>query len=146
MNYLPNDFLSSKNDVNVASRTNKQKNFLLQSWRSLTKIAGSASGSVSQRYGSANPDPYQNVMGIRLTPSFSRILKAKWSGFVLGKSYWQEVPHPPANQCCGSMPILVLIRIRGSITLTKRFGSRFEFGWGSCYFRQWPSRHQLIFF
>jgi hypothetical protein len=25
------------------------------------KIAGSGSGSVSQRHGSANPDPYQNV-------------------------------------------------------------------------------------
>ncbi len=28
-------------------------------WRPLTKIAGS--GSISQRYGSADPDPYQNV-------------------------------------------------------------------------------------
>jgi hypothetical protein len=30
------------------------------SLRSLTKIAGS--GSISQRYGSADPDPYQNLM------------------------------------------------------------------------------------
>ncbi len=34
--------------------------FLLASWRSMTKIAGS--GSISQRNGSADPDPHQNVM------------------------------------------------------------------------------------
>jgi hypothetical protein len=40
--------------------------FLLASWRSTTKIAGSGSefgsGSISQRHGSADPDPHQNVM------------------------------------------------------------------------------------
>jgi len=35
------------------------KLFLLASWRSLTKKAGS--GSVIQRYGSEDPDSYQNV-------------------------------------------------------------------------------------
>jgi hypothetical protein len=41
------DFLSLKNDIKVASKSNKQKNFvkkncfLLASWRSMTKIAGS---------------------------------------------------------------------------------------------------------
>ncbi len=39
------DFLSLKNDVNVTSKRNKQKNlgisFLSASWRSMTKIAGS---------------------------------------------------------------------------------------------------------
>jgi hypothetical protein len=41
------DFLSLKNDV-----------------RSMTKIAGSGSeyGSISQRHGSADPDPHQNAM------------------------------------------------------------------------------------
>ncbi len=47
----------------------RKKYFWLPSWRSLTKIAGSGSGSgfgsesksVSQRYGSVDPDPYQNV-------------------------------------------------------------------------------------
>ncbi len=36
---------------------------LLASWRSKTKIAGSGSGSgsISQRHGSADPDPYQIV-------------------------------------------------------------------------------------
>jgi hypothetical protein len=43
------DFLSLKNDVNVASKSKKQKKlcqkicFLLASWRSVTKIAGSGS-------------------------------------------------------------------------------------------------------
>ncbi len=32
----------------------------MSSWRWLAKIPGS--GSVSQRYGSADPDPYQNIM------------------------------------------------------------------------------------
>ncbi len=57
--------LSLKNIVNVPSKSNKQKNFfkisfLLASWRSMTKIAGSRSGSISQRHGST--DPHQNVM------------------------------------------------------------------------------------
>ncbi len=46
------DFLSLKNDVNVPSKSNKQKSFfkncfLLASWRSMTKIAGSGSTSGS---------------------------------------------------------------------------------------------------
>ncbi len=61
------DFLSLKN---VLSKSNKQKNFfysfLLASWRSMRKTAGSgsASGSISQRYGSADTDPdsHQNFM------------------------------------------------------------------------------------
>ncbi len=47
---------------------NKQKhirknNHFLVSWKALTKIAesGSGPGSISQRYRSADPDPYQNV-------------------------------------------------------------------------------------
>jgi hypothetical protein len=58
------DFVSLKNGVNVPLKSNKHKNFfwisfLLASWRSMTKIAGS--GTISQRYGSADPDPYKNV-------------------------------------------------------------------------------------
>jgi hypothetical protein len=34
--------------------------FLLTSLRSMTKVAGS--GSISERHGSADPDPHQNVM------------------------------------------------------------------------------------
>jgi hypothetical protein len=54
------------NDVNVPSKRNKHKKlFLLASWRSLTKRAGSgsASRSVSQKYRpeDPDPDPYQNV-------------------------------------------------------------------------------------
>ncbi len=66
------DFLSLKNYryINVPSKSNKQKNFfkisfLLASWRIMTKIAGSGSesGSISQRHGSAlpDPDPHRNV-------------------------------------------------------------------------------------
>ncbi len=60
------EFLSLKNDVNVASKSHKQKklcykiSFLLASWRSMTKKEGS--GSINQRHGSADPDPPQNVM------------------------------------------------------------------------------------
>ncbi len=61
-------FLSLKNDVNVPSKSNKQKkialkiSFLLASWRLITKIAGA--GSISQKHGSEDPDwdPPQNVM------------------------------------------------------------------------------------
>ncbi len=35
---------------------------LLVSWRLVTKIAGSGSGSISQRHGSADLDPHKNVM------------------------------------------------------------------------------------
>ncbi len=64
----PFDFLSLKNYVHVPSKSNKQKklfqkiSFLLASWGPMTKIAGSGSGSISQRHGSADPDPHQNVM------------------------------------------------------------------------------------
>jgi hypothetical protein len=60
------DFLSLKIDGNVPLNSNLKKNFfkkisfLLASWRSVMKIAGS--GSISQRHGSADPDPHQNVM------------------------------------------------------------------------------------
>ncbi len=49
----------------VPSKSIMQKNFFfklvfLASWRSMMKIEGS--GSISQRHGSADPDPHQNVM------------------------------------------------------------------------------------
>ncbi len=55
------DLLSLKNDENVASK--RKKKFFLAILTVMTKIAGSGSGieSISQRYGSANLDPYQNV-------------------------------------------------------------------------------------
>jgi hypothetical protein len=74
-------FLSLCNDVNVASKSNKQKkfmnNFLLSSWRSLAKIPGSVAGvwseSFGQRYRFVDPDPYPNVMDLLSTfpPSWS---------------------------------------------------------------------------
>jgi hypothetical protein len=44
------DFLSSKNDVNVAPKCSKEKKNLVAVLKVMKKIAGS--GSVSQRYGS----------------------------------------------------------------------------------------------
>ncbi len=58
------DFLSFlKNDVNVLRKVITKIYFFLVSWRSLTKRAGSGSGSgsVGQRYGSEDPDPYSKV-------------------------------------------------------------------------------------
>ncbi len=63
-----------ENEVKVPSKSNMQKIFfkicfLLASWRSMMKIEGSesaswSSGSISQRHGSADPDPdpHKNVM------------------------------------------------------------------------------------
>ncbi len=57
-----NDFLSLKNDVNVPVpysyllKLNSRK-----TWRSMSKIARTGSGSISQRHGSPDPDPYRNV-------------------------------------------------------------------------------------
>jgi hypothetical protein len=48
-------YLPMKTDVNVPSKSNRQNNFLLTSCQPLTKKAGS--GSISQWYGSADPDP-----------------------------------------------------------------------------------------
>ena len=65
------DILSLKNDVNVPSKSNKQKNFFLNLFFvGVLKVndensrIGSESGSISQRHVSADPDPdpYQNVM------------------------------------------------------------------------------------
>ena len=64
------DFLSLENYVNVPSNSNKQKKclnkncFLLASWRSMTKKAGS--GSISQRHGFADPDPLVRGMDPRI--------------------------------------------------------------------------------
>jgi hypothetical protein len=68
--YLGGSFLQCsavKNNVNVPVPSNckKKKNldrkniFLFASWR--TRRAWSGSGSVSQRYGSEDPDPYQYI-------------------------------------------------------------------------------------
>jgi hypothetical protein len=59
------DLLSLIIVVNVPSKSNGRKNFkklvfLLESLRSVTKIAGS--GSICQRRGSTDPDPHPNGM------------------------------------------------------------------------------------
>ncbi len=71
-------FLSLKNDVNIPAKSNKRKNCFLASLRSMTKKAGSGSesGSTSQRYESADPDPHQNV--IEPQRWFGRIQMGQW--------------------------------------------------------------------
>jgi hypothetical protein len=39
----------------------EEKNLLFASLKSKKKEVGSGSGSISQRYGSGDPDPHQNV-------------------------------------------------------------------------------------
>jgi hypothetical protein len=67
--WLVLNFLSLKNDVNVPSKSDSRKtsrktfltvSFMLASWRSVTKIAGS--GFISQRHGSPDPNPHQYGM------------------------------------------------------------------------------------
>jgi hypothetical protein len=73
------DFLSLKNDVNVPSKSIKQKNFFKKNFfvGPMTKIAGSGyeSGFISQRHGSADsdldPDLHQNVMDLQHRPKMS---------------------------------------------------------------------------
>jgi hypothetical protein len=73
-------------------------NFLLASWRSMTKKTGS--GSISQRHGSADPDPHQNVMdpeqwclggrveaSNRWTQELSRLIKF-WIVFFIVYFLW----------------------------------------------------------
>ncbi len=88
------DFLSLKIYVNVASKSNKQKKywnkncFLLASLRSMTKIAGSE--SISQRHGSADPDPPQIVMDPQhcCRPSWIRSTRSASRGRGWTRSWW----------------------------------------------------------
>jgi hypothetical protein len=56
--------MTLKNDVNVPSKSNKQKIISVDVLKVTDEIAGSGSGcgSISQRYGSEDPDPYKNFM------------------------------------------------------------------------------------
>jgi len=69
--WLLYDFLFLKNDANVPSKSNEPKKMdFFASWRLLTKRAGS--GSDSQRYGSADPDPYKlsQIRNTGIDPEF----------------------------------------------------------------------------
>ncbi len=110
-------FFSLKTYVNVPSKSNKKKNFfkisfLLTSWRSVTKIAGSGyesgseSGYISQRHGSADPDPHQNVMDpehTRLNYVFyrRRWWRAWWAGWV---TPWVHLSSSTVQQVTFTVP------------------------------------------
>jgi hypothetical protein len=49
----------------------------------MTKIAGSGSGSISQRHGSSDqdPDPHQNVMDLELWVQLYRYTREQCCGF-----------------------------------------------------------------
>ncbi len=80
--WLYYDFLSWKNDVNVPSKISKQKNleknyFLLASWRSLTKRAGSRSISVARIRESGSITKYH-----RSTTLFLYLSHCFWDEFA----------------------------------------------------------------
>jgi hypothetical protein len=81
--WLLYNFLFLKNDVNVTSISNKQKNieFFFTSWMSLMKIAGF--GSVTQCYASMDPYPYRNhhvtdPQHWKPDPRFSQPMTSLW--------------------------------------------------------------------
>ncbi len=97
----------------VISRKNcvKKISFLLASWRSVTKIAGS--GSISQRHGSADPDPHQHVKdpqhwswcSILQTGCGAHLSSAwAWADHLL----WVQPTPPPARWI--SVKLIVLFR------------------------------------
>ncbi len=76
----------------------------MTSWRSLTKIAGS--GSIRQRYGSADPDPdpYQNFMAAQHSKKYCMVqVEIHTLSQLEGRA-----PAPPARACwlCSSAPLL----------------------------------------
>ncbi len=100
--WLLKDFLSLKNAVNVPSKRNKQKNFdknsfLLASWRSLTKRAGSESESVV-----SGTDPR---IRIKIRTKISRIRNAGQKGLAL--STLNLIPYFPKTFF---VPILACFR------------------------------------
>ncbi len=70
--WLLYDCLALKNKVNVLSKKNKQKNFLLAPWKSLTKQAGS--GSVNQCCGSRSVPKCHGSATLAFTPAHGSVL------------------------------------------------------------------------
>ncbi len=94
----------------------KKISFLLASWRSLMKIAGS--GSISQRHGSADPDPgpQQNVMDpqhwevVLLSKIFIYLTAAPCSGAAVVPTTWQlPVVLLLLTNCLTAVPVVVLL-------------------------------------
>ncbi len=67
-----------------------EKIFLIADWKSLTKIAGSGAGSVSQRYGSADQDRdlYQNVTDQQHCNRNKNMFQCRTEGLV---SYLEQI-------------------------------------------------------
>ncbi len=67
-------------------------------WRSMTKIAGSGfasgSGSISQRHGSPDPDPHQNVMDPEHWKKLCPPSSLAWC--------WQQTPAAQRSPCAWS--------------------------------------------
>ncbi len=103
--------------INVPSKSNKQKNcfkkyrsFLLASWRSRTKIAGSGAGSIGQRPGSGSvPKCQESTRGtdprIRIRTKMSRIHwfwrrpqeRSCFSNFFFSSSHCYSSELPPGG-------------------------------------------------
>ncbi len=101
-----------ENDVNVPSKSNKQKKFynffFLASWRSMTKIAG----SISQRHGSADLDPdpqipHQHVMDPQHWPK----IPASWYSAILSKVLLHVVCFNLFQMCVNHMLLFFVFLI-----------------------------------
>ncbi len=73
----------------------------MASWLSRTKIAGS--GFISQRHGSADPDPHQNVMDpehwFQEIPSLETSWRPPWVRQLFKTLYWDKLSHFRAGWC-----------------------------------------------
>ncbi len=68
---------------------------MLAAWRSRPKIAGSGAGSIGQRHGSSDPDPYQNIHNTRLFLGAGR----EQAGGVGGQPQLRALPRPEDDVC-----------------------------------------------
>jgi hypothetical protein len=92
------------------------------------KIAGSGSGSIRQRYGSADPDPYQNVMDPTHLKRQTFPLSQKTGGPALSERVpsllgLKGAPPPPhSSYISGSQtqPSRSKTRQRGNIRMSRR--------------------------
>ncbi len=87
----------------------RRKNNFLTSLKSLKKGVGSGSGSVSERYGSADPDPHQNVTD----PPTLTVMRIRFPAFMCCLYDWAG-SWPTVWPAPSSAPLTIL---GGSIIL-----------------------------